>query len=144
MESGTGAYVLFLVIGIVAIVVDGQFLRRSGAAYLEEVFAEPRAADSYNRLVAVLFHLTLLGVLALISVVEFPTADPITDVVSHIGVLLLVMALAHGITTWAFARARLRQREQRLGREIALRTRGLDADDRPRHRGATAEPSAGE
>lgn len=117
-----GSYVVFLVVGVVLVFVDGQLIRRSGATYLEEVYTEPKVADSVNQLVTALFHLTVLGVLALISTIEINQSSPLESIVARTGVMLLVLAAAHAITIMALVRIRRRQREQRLQEELATRT----------------------
>ncbi|RCW47127.1 hypothetical protein DFQ14_101471 [Halopolyspora algeriensis] len=122
MEPGVQSYVVFLVIGVALVLIDGWFIRRSGATYLAEVYPTTRIADSVNRLITVLFHLSVLGVLALISTIEISTDNAAEAVVARTGVMLLVLAVAHGITLWVMARLRSRQREQQLKDELTART----------------------
>lgn len=122
MESGLGSYLVFLVVGVVLVFLDGHLIRRSGETYLEDVYADPDVADSVNRLITVLFHLTVLGVLALISTIEINLGSAIETVVARTGVMLLILALAHGITIWTLGKIRARQREQRLREELASKT----------------------
>lgn len=122
MQPGVLSYVVFLIIGVALVLVDGRLIRRSGATYLEEVYPEAKVADSVNRLVTVLFHLAVLGILALLSTVEMQVGNAVETVVARTGVMLLVLAVAHGITIWVLTRIRSRQREQRLKTELAART----------------------
>jgi hypothetical protein len=128
MPPEIGFYAVFLVLGVAAISIDGQFIRRSGETYLEDVYPNPKVADSLNRLIVVLFHLAMLGVLALISVSGGTNGGSAEDLLSRLGVMLLVMAVAHGITVWVFARVRGSWREQRLQEEIAIRTEAGSED----------------
>ncbi|MGW3468947.1 hypothetical protein ACWDKQ_10860 [Saccharopolyspora sp. NPDC000995] len=119
MQLDTGSYVLFLLLGVAAIGVDGWFIRRSGANYLAEVYPDPGVADSVNRLISVLFIVFMLGVVALVALVDLPTGGATYDVTLRLGVTLLVMALAHGSTVWLFARMRTQQHSKRLEDETA-------------------------
>ncbi len=118
MEPNVQSHLVFLVVGIVLVFVDGHLIRRSGATYLEAVYPDPRVADSVNRLISVLFHLTVLGVLALISTIDMSAGNAFEAVVARLGVVLLVLALAHAITIWALTRLRSRQRARHLRAEI--------------------------
>jgi hypothetical protein len=101
----TNAYLSFLAIGIALVLIDGQIIYRSGRRYLENSYGDPAAGASMTRLVTVLFHLATLGVLALISTIDMGGSD-LPGVVGRIGVLLLILALAHAITLGVLARIR--------------------------------------
>ncbi|WP_410675985.1 hypothetical protein [Amycolatopsis sp. cmx-4-68] len=101
----TNAYVSFLVIGVALVLIDGQIIYRSGRRYLESSYGDPAAGASMTRLVTVLFHLATLGVLALISTVNLGGSD-LPGVVGRLGVLLLILAVAHAITLGVLARIR--------------------------------------
>ncbi|MEU6129583.1 hypothetical protein ABZ805_10460 [Saccharopolyspora sp. NPDC047091] len=127
----TGYTLAFLVIGTALVFVDGWLLRRSGTTYLAAAYPDGKVADSANQLITVLFHLTTLGVLALLSTVRMGGGDPLHALLTRVGVLLLVLAVAHGITIWLLARLRTKQREKSLQEEISARTSGhLDAEPR--------------
>ncbi|MEV7044975.1 hypothetical protein [Amycolatopsis sp. NPDC051061] len=100
----TNAYLSFLVIGVVLVLIDGQIIYRSGRRYLENSYGDPAAGASMTRLVTVLFHLATLGVLALVSTINF--GGEITGIVARVGILLLILALAHAITLGVLARIR--------------------------------------
>lgn len=93
----TDAYLSFLAVGVVLVLIDGQIIHHSGRRYLADVYGEPAASASVTRLVTVLFHLTTLGVLALVSTIGFGGSD-LPGVVGRLGVMLLILALAHAIT----------------------------------------------
>ncbi|NBH09180.1 hypothetical protein [Amycolatopsis sp. SID8362] len=101
----TNAYLSFLAIGIALVLIDGQIIYRSGRRYLENSYGDPAAGASMTRLVTVLFHLATLGVLALISTIDMGDSD-LPGVVGRLGVLLLILALAHAITLGVLARIR--------------------------------------
>ncbi|WP_433872161.1 hypothetical protein [Saccharopolyspora sp. CA-218241] len=119
MQADMASLVVILV-GAAVVFIDGRLIWRSGATYLEEVYSDSKVADSVNRLVAVLFHLVVLGLLAMISVTS--SANTVESVVLRIGVVLLVTALAHGITILVLTRIRRKQRQQRIQEEIAVQT----------------------
>ena len=112
------SYVTFLVLGIVLVVVDGQLIYHSGKGYLRRAYDEEQAG-AMMRLTAVLFHLVVLGLLALVSIVDVETGDPVKNVVVKLGVVLLLLALAHGVTMAILARIRDRQMQQQLADQMA-------------------------
>jgi len=69
----TNAYLSFLAIGIVLVLIDGQVIYRSGRGYLENSYGDAGAGASMTRLVTVLFHLVALGLLALLSTIPLGT-----------------------------------------------------------------------
>ncbi|WP_235022418.1 hypothetical protein [Amycolatopsis alkalitolerans] len=105
----TNAYVTFLVVGVVTVVIDGQIIYHSGKRYLRHSAGDPAAESSMTRLVVVLFHLAVLGVLALLSTVRFPGGGSLPGVVGRLGVLLLIVAVAHGIAIGVLTRLREEQ-----------------------------------
>jgi hypothetical protein len=119
----TNAYLSFLAIGVALVLIDGQVIYRSGRRYLENSYGDPAAGASMTRLVTVLFHLATLGVLALISTIDMGGSD-LPGVVGRLGVLLLILALAHAITLGVLARIRGEQEVeavvQRGGRRPAV------------------------
>jgi ABC-type multidrug transport system fused ATPase/permease subunit len=125
------SYAVFLLIGVVLVVVDGQLIYFSGRGYLSKAYGNAESARSMNRLVAVLFHLVVLGLLMLISTIDVDTGDPVQDVIFRLGIVLLLLALAHGATMAVLARIRDRQLQQALVDEMAEEHRQFDE----RHRG---------
>ncbi|MTD58779.1 hypothetical protein [Amycolatopsis pithecellobii] len=105
----TNAYVIFLVVGALMVVVDGQIIYHSGKRYLEHSAGDARAESSMTRLIAVLFHLVVLGALALLSTVPFPGGSSLPSVIGRLGVMLLVIGIAHAIAIAALARMREEQ-----------------------------------
>jgi hypothetical protein len=111
------SYATFLILGVLIILVDGQILYRGGLGYLRQVY-ENDSARSVMQLVAVLFHLAVLGALALISMVNVSTGLPVRDLVVKLGIVLLILAAAHGITMAIVVNIRDRRREEQLEDEI--------------------------
>jgi hypothetical protein len=110
----TSAYVTFLIIGIGLTLLVGQLLVRSGRPYLEEVFNDNKVAASVTRLLTVLFHLLVLGVLALISTIDVPVEGAVQAVVTKLGVVLLVLGIAQGGTMLVLSKLRERRMAQEL------------------------------
>jgi len=117
----TNSYVTFLLVGALLVLVDGQVIYRSGRKFLQQS-APSASAESVTRLVTVLFHLVVLGVLALISTIAFPGGSSLPSVVGRIGVMLLVLALAHAITLGVLAR----MHEEQVVEDMQTRGTGVD------------------
>ncbi|TVT54979.1 hypothetical protein FNH05_09955 [Amycolatopsis rhizosphaerae] len=123
----TNAYVAFLAVGVLMVVIDGQIIYHGGKRYLENTNGNPGAGASMTRLIAVLFHLVVLGALALLSTVGFPGGSSLPAVVGRLGVMFLVLALAHAITLSVLAR----MREEQVVEDITLRGRAAETRVRP-------------
>jgi hypothetical protein len=118
--GSNGEYIAFLILGVVLVVIDGQLILRSGRTYLQEAYGrEAAAATSITRLVVILFHLIVLGVLALISTINVGGTEVLPRIVTKLGVVLLLLALAHGLTIAILTRIRERQRSLRINRQVA-------------------------
>lgn len=112
----TSAYVAFLILTIALTLLVGQLLIRSGRPFLEEVFDDKKVAASVTRLLAVLFHLLVLGVLALISTIDVPVEGAVQAVVTKLGVVLLILGVAQAGTMMVLAKLR----ERRLAQDLML------------------------
>lgn len=117
MNEPIDLYVAVVVLGAVITVLVGVLLYRNGEPFLTDVFGGDRErAIGINRLLVVLFHLVVLGMLALISVLEVPWATGATQLVlTKLGVVLLVLGAAHGATMVVLTRIRLRRRGPKAG-----------------------------
>jgi type VI protein secretion system component VasK len=115
----TNSYIVFLLLGVVLVGVDGQIIYRSGRRYLEESHGATEASASMTRLVTALFHLTVLGLLALITTIDFGGDNPTEAVIVRLGVVLLMLAIAHGITIGVLTKVRARQKREGLAEEMA-------------------------
>ncbi|HKS46950.1 MAG TPA: hypothetical protein VJT49_17940 [Amycolatopsis sp.] len=111
----TNAYLVFLVVGVILVLIDGQIIYHSGKRYLNR--GDTEAGGSMINLVTMLFHLVVLGLVALISTIDFPNDNSPTSIIARIGVLLLVLALAHGVTIGVLAR----MREEQVAENITTR-----------------------
>lgn len=98
--------VLFIVVGVVVVFAVGQLLIRSGRRYLAgTVPAERHAAGPAASLVAVLFHLLCLGIVALISVLSVGP-NPQTRFLVQMGLLLVILAGVYGVALMQINRRR--------------------------------------
>lgn len=131
-------YALVLVFGAILTLLVGQLLIRAGKAFLTDIFGDEHTAASISRLLGVLFYLITLGVLALLSIVDLPTEGPIQTIIAKLGVVLLVLGVAHGATMLALIQLRNRRREQTVVDELseqvqASRARQHDVQQYERH-----------
>lgn len=101
-------YLLLLAIGTMIVLIDGQILYQSGKRYLAD-HGSSATGVTLARLVAVLFHLVALGVLALISTIDIGGTG-IQAIVMRLGVVFLVVAVVHAAAIAVFAR--MRENEQ--------------------------------
>ncbi|HEX2297894.1 MAG TPA: hypothetical protein VHH34_05155 [Pseudonocardiaceae bacterium] len=133
-------YVLVLVLGVVSVLLVGQVLLRTGRAILEEAFGGRRVANSVNQLLSVLFHLGALGVLALISTVEVPVTGETQTVVTKLGLILVILGVAHGLIVLLLTRLRARSRERET---LDKMNAWFDAARRSAAVGPAAQPVVG-
>jgi hypothetical protein len=122
----TNSYVAFLLIGTLLVVVDGQVIYRNGRRYLQQA-TRSHGTDSLTRLVTVLFHLGVLGVLALISTIDIPADTELEGVVLRLGIVLLVIAIAHWIAIAALSQVREREEYEELTAERSARRQAHEA-----------------
>jgi hypothetical protein len=106
--------VIFLVIGVLIVVAVGQLLAMSGRRYLADgAPSERRSSGSAATLVAVLFHLMTLGVVALLTVIPFGgTASE--GLLLRLGILLIALAAIFGVTMMLLGQ----RRQEALATEI--------------------------
>jgi protein-S-isoprenylcysteine O-methyltransferase Ste14 len=120
------SYVAFLVIGVVLVLVDGQIIYRNGRRFLQQ--AAPKAsAQSLTTLVSVLFHLGTLGVLLLLSTIDVPTDNQTKGLILRLGIVLIVLGIAHWIAVSALARIRDREEYETVSVEQQARREANDA-----------------
>lgn len=115
MDTSTGGYLAFVVLGIGLVVGVGSTLTRGGRTYLREVFPDQRAADSVSRLLTVMFYLFALGILGVISTMSVPVDGVAQTVVTKLGVVLLILGLVFGATMLVLSRIRAQREESEKG-----------------------------
>jgi hypothetical protein len=108
--NDTAQYVVMLVLSIGLTFMVGRILLVSGQPFLDEVFADRGVAESVNRLLVVLFHLLTLGVLALISTVGIDAGGVLQTMVTKLGVVLLILGIAYGVSMLVLLGVRDRRR----------------------------------
>lgn len=126
---GNGPYISILIIGVVIVLIDGQLILRTGPGYLAEVYDQPHRARQVAGLVTVLFHLVMLGVVALVASLALSPDAGIRSVLARVGVILILTAAGHGVVMAVLSRLR----QQQLETEIAE-----TQIDHHRHPGPTA------
>lgn len=136
----TNAYVTFLVVGVILVVIDGQIIYHSGKRFLDK--GDRQAGSSMTNLVTVLFHLVVLGVLALMSTIDFPGGSSMTGIIGRVGVMLLVLALAHAITLGVLTRMREEQVVEHVNARINAPVDGPVDRTQRRYRGTRVGPVA--
>ncbi|AUX26506.1 membrane protein [Sorangium cellulosum] len=148
-----GVYGAYAAISVGLTIWIARTLFRSGAVFLEDVFADsPRMAEAVNRLLVVGFYLVNLGYASLI--LKADGSATITEAIevlsSKLGLLLLSLALMHFANLLVFHRIRRRAKLAVLPPPVApqmrLDPRAGDAEDemaaQRQRRRAIAEVSA--
>jgi hypothetical protein len=118
-------HTVFLIAGVVIVFVVGRLIVQSGRSYIADDTQGQRrsSAGSGANLVAVLFHLATLGLVALIAVI--PLGGTLQErFLLRIGLLLLVLAVVYGITL-SFLN---RRREEAIVAEIETNPRRAGVD----------------
>jgi hypothetical protein len=79
----------------------------------------------------VLFHLITLGVLAIISGIDFGPSEPLQRWVIRLGVVLLVLGVAPGLSMLVLIRIRERRRQDEISEHVQERLAERAGDPRP-------------
>ncbi|GAA4737268.1 hypothetical protein [Actinomycetospora chibensis] len=117
-----------LVVGTVVSLLVGRVLRRAGRPFLDDVLRDERVADAGATLLTVLFHLLSLGTVALVASTTLPPMPWIYDVSLKLGIVLIVIGVAHGATLMLLLRIKKRRRRQILEENLAAGRPMTDAD----------------
>jgi hypothetical protein len=127
--------VVFLVIGVLIVVAVGQLLAMTGRRYLANAApSERRSSSPAATLVAVLFHLMTLGVVALLTVIPFGgTASE--GLLLRLGILLIALAAIFGVTMMLLGQ----RRQEALATEIET-AHLVENDQRAQVRVTPVEP----
>jgi len=138
---GSGANLVVLVLGAVVVLVDGQLIFRTSPSYLSQAYRDPRRARQTATLATLLFHLVMLGVLALIASLGIGPDPNVPVVLARLGVIFLLTAIGHGITIAVLSRMREQQAEiDRAQGQLADRPRTVGDAVRERRRAAPPAP----
>ncbi len=132
--SDTAMYITLLVVAVALTFLVGRLLVTAGEPFLQEVFEDTKVTRSVNMLLSVLFHLITLGVLAIITVIDFASdMEPLQQFVVKLGVVLLILGIAYGISMLVLIRVRERRRATQISEQVQerLAERGSPAVVRP-------------
>ena len=114
-------YIVLLIVSVGLTFLVGRLLVVAGEPFLQEVFHDTKVTRSVNLLLSVLFHLITLGVLAIISVVEVGGSDSLQSFVVRLGVVLLTLGIAYGISMLVLIRVRERRRASEISEHVQER-----------------------
>ena len=121
MEAETTQYLVLLAVSIGLTFLVGRLLVRAGEPFLLEVFHDQKVTRSVNLLLSVLFHLVTLGVLAIISVADVEGYNALQTFVVKLGVVLLTLGIAYGISMLVLIRVRERRRSDEISEHVQER-----------------------
>jgi hypothetical protein len=114
-------YIVLLIVSVGLTFIVGRLLVTAGEPFLQEVFHDTKVTRSVNLLLSVLFHLITLGVLAIISVADITGGDMLQSFVVRIGVVLLTLGVAYGISMLVLIRVRERRRASEISEHVQER-----------------------
>jgi hypothetical protein len=124
-------YIILLIVSIGLTFLVGRLLVTAGEPFLQEVFQDTKVTRSVNMLLSVLFHLITLGVLAIISGIDLGPAEPLQRFVARLGVVLLILGIAYGISMLVLIRIRERRRADVISEHVQERLAERGVDGRP-------------
>ena len=131
--SANAQYILLLVVAVALTFVVGQLLIRAGEPFLFAVFQDRKVTRSVNLLLSVLFYLITLGVLAIMSVLDIANLQdqPLQNFVVRLGIVLLVLGLAYGISMLVLIRVRERRKADSISEHVSEKLAERGVDPRP-------------
>jgi hypothetical protein len=121
MAAEMTQYIVLLAVSVALTFVVGRLLVRAGEPFLLEVFHDEKVTRSVNLLLSVLFHLVTLGVLAIISVSDVSGDNALQTFVVKLGVVLLTLGVAYGISMLVLIRVRERRRAAEISEQVQER-----------------------
>jgi hypothetical protein len=131
--SETAQYITLLAVSVVLTFLVGRLLITAGEPFLNDVFHDQRVTRSVNLLLSVLFHLITLGVLAIISIVNVGNLQdqPLQRFVVRLGIVLLVLGMAYGISMLVLIRVRDRRKADDISEHVSEKLAERGVDPRP-------------
>lgn len=114
----TAEYLTLLAISVALTFAVGRLLVISGEPFLQEVFQDQKVSHSVNRLLSVLFYLVTLGVLAIVSAIDFDLGGIVQTMVVKLGVVLLILGIAYGVSMLVLIRIRERRRAAQISEQV--------------------------
>jgi hypothetical protein len=121
MAAEMTQYIVLLAVSVVLTFIVGRLLVRAGEPFLLEVFHDEKVTRSVNLLLSVLFPLVTLGVLAIISVTDVAGDNALQTFVVKLGVVLLTLGIAYGISMLVLIRVRERRRAAEISEQVQER-----------------------
>src|SRR3954466_8450320 len=119
--TDTAEYITLLVISVAITIAVGRVLPMSARAPLREVFEDEKVTTSVNRLLSVLFHLITIGVLTIISVWSIDVGTQLQNMVVKLGIVLVVLGIAYGVSMLVLMRVRERRRADTISEEVQMK-----------------------
>ena len=131
--TGTTQLIVLLIVSVILTFIVGQLLVRAGEPFLSEVFQDKKVTRSVNLLLSVLFYLITLGVLAIISVLDIANLQdqPLQNFVVRLGIVLLVLGIAYGISMLVLIRVRERRKADAISEHVTEKLAERGVDPRP-------------
>jgi hypothetical protein len=133
VEAEMTQYILLLLVSVGLTFLVGQLLVRAGEPFLQEVFQDEKVTRSVNLLLSVLFHLITLGVLAIISVSSVAGDNALQTFVVKLGVVLLTLGVAYGVSMLVLIRVRERRRAAQISEHVQERLADRGISSGPAH-----------
>jgi hypothetical protein len=138
--TDTAEYITLLVISVAITIAVGRVLSVSGEPFLQEVFQDEKVTRSVNRLLLVLFYLITIGVLTIISVWQIDVGSQLQNMVVKIGIVLIVLGIAYGISMLVLIRVRERRRASQIAEEVQLKLSDRGVSTQPTTPTTTTTP----
>ncbi len=131
--SETAQYIALLAVSVVLTFLVGRLLVTAGEPFLNDVFHDTAVTRSVNMLLSVLFHLITLGVLAIISIVNVGNLQdqPLQRFVVRLGIVLLVLGIAYGVSMLVLIRVRERRKADAISDHVTEKLAERSVDPRP-------------
>jgi uncharacterized BrkB/YihY/UPF0761 family membrane protein len=131
--SETAQYISLLAVALVLTFLVGRLLITAGEPFLNDVFHDEKVTRSVNTLLSVLFHLITLGVLAIISIVNVGNLQdqPLQRFVVRLGIVLLVLGIAYGVSMLVLIRVRDRRKADDISEHVTEKLAERGVDPRP-------------
>lgn len=112
------SYIAFLVVSTLLVLLDAVIITISGRRYLSDD-DHPGRSVAASWLTTTLFTLIVLGLVALVSTVDLPVDGALQKLVTKLGIVLLLLAVAHAITMSVLTRFRGEERQEHFVDELA-------------------------
>ena len=119
--NDTAEYLLLLMISLALTLLVARLLVRAGEPFLQEVFQDAKVSRAVNWRLSVLFILITSGVVAMLSVLNVNTGSSLQNFVVKLGMVLVVLGIAYGISLLVLIRVRERRRADQISEQVSER-----------------------